>query len=69
MISMSISGLFLWFVLKTHNVFNMLPFAIHDAINPGGTSEKTFIVLFDIIVALVLLFLCYKIISRRLSKN
>lgn len=67
-VSTLISGIFLWLVLNSPSIFNMLPFAIHEAINPGGSSEKTFIVLFDVLVALLLFVLSYKVIYKVVNK-
>jgi hypothetical protein len=63
-----ISGLFLWLVLNPPSVFNMLPFAIHEAINPGGSSEKIFIIVFDILIALLLFVLSYKLVYKLFNK-
>ncbi len=68
-IAVLISGLFLWWVLTPPNVLNMLPFAIHEAINPGGSSETSFIVVFDVIIALLLLVFSYKYAYRYIVKS
>lgn len=68
-IAIFISGLFLWFVLNPPSVFNMLPFAIHEAINPGGASESTFIIVFDVIIALLLFVLSYRITYKQIVKK
>lgn len=68
MIALALAGVFLWLVLNPPSVFNMLPFAIHEAINPGGTSEKTFIIVFDVIIALLILIVGYRIVSKMLKK-
>ncbi|SEL95405.1 hypothetical protein SAMN05421740_11524 [Parapedobacter koreensis] len=67
--ALPISGLFLWYVLTTPNLFNMLPFAIHESINPGGTSENTFIAIFDTIIAGILLWVIYKMLCVLLIKH
>lgn len=64
-IAIFISGLFLWFVLNPPSVFNMLPFAIH----PGGASESTFIIVFDVIIALLLFVLSYRITYKQIIKK
>jgi hypothetical protein len=46
--------MFLWAVLTPPSVFNMLPFAIHEAISPAGNSEQAFIIAFDLLFALLL---------------
>lgn len=54
LISLVVSGMFLWAVLTPPSVFNMLPFAIHEAVSPGGNSEQVFIIVFDLLFALLL---------------
>jgi hypothetical protein len=68
-IAILISGLFLWLVLNPPSVFNLLPFAIHEAINPGGSSEQTFIIVFDLAVALLLFIFLYQIMHKQLIKR
>ena len=68
-IAILISGLFLWLVLSPPSVFNMLPFAIYEAINPGGPSESTFIIVFDVTIALLLLIFSYRIAYKQMEKK
>ncbi|WP_139375430.1 hypothetical protein [Sphingobacterium nematocida] len=51
------------------NMFNMLPFAIYESVNPSGTSEHTFIVLFDVVVAALLLLSIYKLLYNFFTKD
>jgi asparagine N-glycosylation enzyme membrane subunit Stt3 len=63
-IALLLPALFLWItVFSGSSVFNLLPFEIHEAINPGGASEGTFIVIFDVIVAILLIIPIYKIVK------
>lgn len=64
MIALVLAGVFLWLVLNPPSVFNMLPFAIHETVNPGGASEKTFIIVFDVIASLLILMVGYRIVSK-----
>ncbi|SKC08353.1 hypothetical protein SAMN05660841_04114 [Sphingobacterium nematocida] len=50
-------------------MFNMLPFAIYESVNPSGTSEHTFIVLFDVVVAALLLLSIYKLLYNFFTKD
>ena len=68
-VSVIVAGLFLSFVLKKPSIFNMLPFAIHEAINPGGTSEALFIIIFDIAIALLLFVFSYRVAYKLLIKK
>ena len=54
-VALLLSGLFLLYVLTTPNMFNMLPFAIYESLNPNGDFEPMFIVIFDIVIAIVCL--------------
>lgn len=67
-IALILAGLFLWMVLTPPSVFNMLPFAIHEAIDPSGVSEKTFIIVFDIITSFLILLGGYRILLNVLKK-
>lgn len=64
MIAIALAGVFLWLVLNPPSVFNMLPFALYEAFNSGGTSEKTFIIVFDVITSLLILIVGYRILSK-----
>ena len=66
-IALALTGIFLWSVLNPPSVFNFLPFAIHEAIDFGGTSEKTFIIVFDVITSVLILIAGYRILSRMLK--
>lgn len=68
-LSVIIAGLFLYFTVGKPSVFNMIPFAIYEAINPGGNSETLFIIIFDAIMALLLSLISYKIINKVLNRN
>ena len=50
---------FLWAVFTPPSIFNILPFEIHEAFDPGGSSESTFIKVFDICFAIVLFVIVY----------
>lgn len=52
------------FALTTPSAFNFLPFAIHQAIFRDVIMEKSFIVIFDILTALFLVWFFYKILTR-----
>jgi hypothetical protein len=43
-ISALIPGIFLWLVIASPSFFNILPFAIHQAMYPTKVHEHTFIV-------------------------
>jgi hypothetical protein len=63
------AALFLWAVLGRPNAFNMLPYSIHESFSPGGESERTFIIIFDIIFALLILALVFKITGNFVLKS
>lgn len=67
--AITIATLFLYFTVKEHSIFNIIPFAIHEAIDPGGNSETTFITIFDVIIALLLSLISYKIVYKMLKKT
>lgn len=70
-IALLIAGIFLGLVLTPPSVFNMLPSAIHEAVNPEGegNSEQVFIITFDVIVALLLLLLSYRMVLNQILKS
>lgn len=68
-IAVLISGFFLWWVLTPPSVFNMLPFAIHQAINPEGVSENIFIAVFNMVIALLLLVFSYRLAYKFLMQK
>ena len=63
-IAFVLSGGFLAFVLTPPSFFNFLPLAIHQAMFRDVFAEKTFIVVFDIMVAVFFVWLFYKILIR-----
>ncbi len=66
-IALMLSSLFLWITIYSNDsVFNFLPFAIHETINPGGSSESAFIMWFDIMVAIILIIPSYKLAHKLL---
>ncbi|RZK39760.1 MAG: hypothetical protein EOO90_17440 [Pedobacter sp.] len=68
-IALILPTLFLWItVFSGASAFNLLPFEIHEAINPGGASENTFIIVFDVIVAILLIIPSYLIVRNILRK-
>lgn len=60
-ISLILSLLFLKMVLTPPSVFNLLPYSIHRSFSPDGSGEKMFIIIFDLIIALLLFYITYKI--------
>ncbi len=67
-VALLLSASFLIYVLAVPNMFNMLPFAIYESINPNGVSEQTFIVLFDVVAAALLLLPIYKLLYNFFAK-
>lgn len=67
--AIAIATLFLYFTLKENSIFNIIPFAIHEAISPGGKFETAFITIFDVIIALLLLLISYKIVYKVLKRT
>lgn len=63
------SGLFLFMVLYSSSAFNFIPYLIHEAISPGGAGESNFIIVFDVLFALLLFWLLYKLLIRLLTSN
>lgn len=68
-IALLLSSLFLLFVLTVPNMFNMLPFAIHESINSNGKFEQMFIVMFDVVIAILLLLVIYKVLHSFIIKR
>ena len=68
-VALLLSSLFLLYVLTTPNIFNMLPFAIHEFINPNGDFESIFIVMFDIVVAILILLVTYRVLYNFIIKK
>ena len=57
-LSLLLPTLFSWItVFSGASAFNLLPFEIHEAINSGGTSERAFIIIFDVIIVAILAFI------------
>jgi len=67
--SIAVAAFFLYFTIKEHRIFNIIPFAIYEAINPGGNFETTFIQIFDIIITLLVSLISYKIVYEVLKKT
>ncbi|WEK34995.1 MAG: hypothetical protein P0Y53_21110 [Candidatus Pseudobacter hemicellulosilyticus] len=63
------AGLFLFMVLYSSSGFNFIPYLIHEAISPGGAGETTFIMVFDVLAAILLFWLLYKLFARLLIKR
>lgn len=64
-----ISTSFLWItIFSGPSAFNIIPFEIHEAISPGGSSESFFIRVFDIAIAILLFILSYRIIYKMIIK-
>ncbi|RPE08307.1 hypothetical protein EGT74_14710 [Chitinophaga lutea] len=59
-IALSICILFLMMVLTPPSVFNLLPYSIHRSLSPAGFREKEFIIVFDVLTALGIFFVIYK---------
>lgn len=68
LISMFISGGFLYLVLNPPSAFNFIPYLIHEAFFRDVTAESTFIVIFDIIFAIILVWPINMIIRRIIFK-
>ena len=63
------TGFFLFMVLNSSSGFNFIPYLIHEAISPGGAGETNFIIVFDILFAILIFWLLYKLFTRILTKN
>lgn len=64
-----LAGVFIFFVLFTKGcVFNLLPYMLHESITATGAGEDTFIKGFDVIFAVLIFWLIYRMI-RWLMKN
>jgi len=68
-LSLLVSGLFLFNVLYSSSAFNYIPYLIHETISPGGKEESTFITIFNICFSILLFLIFYKIFSHILSKR
>lgn len=62
-----VAGLFLFMVLYSSSAFNYIPYLLHETISPGGAGEANFIIVFDILFALLLFWLAYKLFMRVLK--
>ena len=58
-----ITTLFIYFVFKP-SPFNLIGYSIHEAFWKGGANEANFIKGFDIIVAIILFLITYKITKK-----
>lgn len=68
-IALALAIAFLWAtVFSESSAFNFLPFEIHEGFNPGGESEGTFIIIFDSIVALLILILGYVLLNKAFKR-
>jgi small-conductance mechanosensitive channel len=68
-IALVVATVFLLLVLLPGgSEFNLLPYAIHESISPGGAGETTFIRMFDIICGILIFLIIYWLLSR-LIKN
>lgn len=56
-------------VFSSSSAFNFLPYLIHQSFSPGGEGESEFIKVFDIVFAIVLFFISYKISKRLFGKR
>jgi hypothetical protein len=56
---------FLWAaLLSPPSILNILPYQIHESIDPGGSNEGTFIKVFDFVLIPVILLTSY-ILARK----
>jgi hypothetical protein len=63
-LAVAVVGLYLFMVLYTSSGFNFIPYLIHEAISPGGAGETNFIIVFDVLFAILLFWLAYKLFDR-----
>lgn len=67
LLAVAVVGLYLYMVLYTSSGFNFIPYLIHEAISPGGAGETNFIIVFDVLFAIFLFWLAYKLFNRVLK--
>jgi hypothetical protein len=63
------SGLFLFTVLYSSSGFNFIPYMIHETVSPGGPGEAKFIIIFDVLFAIFLFWILYKLFVRVLLRK
>ncbi len=68
-IALLISVLFLFYVIKPNNGFNLIFYSIHELISPGGKGEFAFIRTCDILFSILIFFLSYKLIKIFFNRN
>jgi|688.fasta_scaffold06779_9 uncharacterized BrkB/YihY/UPF0761 family membrane protein len=68
-LAVAVVGLYLFMVLYTSSGFNFIPYLIHEAISPGGAGETNFIIVFDVLFAILLFWLAYKLFDRVLKEK
>jgi hypothetical protein len=68
-LAVAVVGLYLFMVLYTSSGFNFIPYLIHEAISPGGAGETNFIIVFDVLFAILLFWLAYKLFDRLLKEK
>lgn len=62
LIGLIIAAIFLYLALTPPSLFNLIPFAIHQAlISDGFIKESTFIIIFDIAFAFLIFYLISKL--------
>jgi hypothetical protein len=66
-LAVAVAGLFLFMVLYSSSGFNFIPYLIHEAVSPGGAGETNFIIVFDVLFAILLFWLSYKLFNRVLK--
>jgi len=69
-IAFIVGFLFLWMtVFSLPSAFNFLPYLIHQSFSPRGEGEAEFIQGFDIVFAVLLSIIIYKIANKMLSRR
>ncbi len=65
----AIAGLFLLLVLFSPSGFNYIPYLIYESIWRGGSGESTFIRIFDLLFAILLFWVSFRLFSWILKKD
>ena len=56
-------------VFSSSNVFNLLPYMLHESFYPGGAGETNFIIGFDIAFSILLFYIVYKVSSKVFARK
>ena len=59
LVGIVVAGVFLYLIFPP-SPFNFIPFAIHQSVFHGVIKESTFIKLFDIGLALLVFYICFR---------